>query len=190
MTIEELGINGAWLLSPDIFKDNRGEFYEWFRSDLARKATGIDFEVSQANISESQLGVIRGMHFSISKQKQAKYITCIAGRIRDVVLDVRVNSKTFGKHIIVELDSVNRSTILIQSGLAHGFLSLEDNSKVCYLQTSNYDPENEFSIFPLDPSLKIDWNFPLDSVIISERDRSSPVLKSLKDKNILPELLF
>jgi dTDP-4-dehydrorhamnose 3,5-epimerase len=185
--MEELGIEGAWLFTPEIHKDDRGNFYEWFRRDLAHKATGIDFETSQVNISESQFGVIRGMHYSIAKQKQAKYVTCIAGRIRDVILDVRVNSKTFGKHIIVELDSLSKRSVLIQPGLAHGFLSLENNSRVCYLQTTKYDPQSEFSIFPLDPSLKINWNFPLDSMIIAERDNSAPVLNSLRDKKMLPD---
>jgi len=187
--MEELGIEGAWLFTPEIHKDDRGNFCEWFRADLVKEVSGLQFEIPQANFSESNFGVIRGIHFSNSKLGQAKYITCLTGKIKDVIVDVRVNSITFGQHIVIELDSANRKSILIQSGLAHGFLSLENNSRVCYLQTSEYDPEYELSIFPLDPMLGIEWNFPEESMIVSQRDRTSPLLESLKDRSLLPKFI-
>lgn len=190
MNVEKLGLKGAWLFTPEIHKDTRGDFYEWFKADLIKEVSDLQFDISQANFSESNFGVIRGMHYSLSKLGQAKYLTCTAGKIRDIILDIRINSKTFGRHIVVDLDSKFRKSVLIPSGLAHGFLSLANNSRVCYLQTSNFDPDYEFSIFPLDPSLQIEWNFPAESMIISDRDRNSPTFKTLKEQNLLPELVM
>ncbi len=96
MHIEELDIEGAWVVTPQIHGDDRGAFLEWFRSDRFREATGHDLKLTQANCSVSARGTVRGIHFADVPPGQAKYVQCFAGRILDVVVDIRVGSPTFG----------------------------------------------------------------------------------------------
>ena len=176
MELKPLGIEGAWLAESPVWSDERGFFREWFKSKDVKAATGIDFSIEQANISQSQRGVIRGIHYSLAPQGQAKWITCINGSIRDVIVDIRPSSQTFGKSIHVALDGLDGRAVLIAPGLGHGFASLADSSTIAYLLSSPYSPTEEFEINPLDPALGIDWGVDLSVVSLSEKDKSAPTL--------------
>ena len=178
MKIEELEISGAWLAHSSIIKDDRGNFREWFKADEIEAVTGHSFSVRQANISTSNKGVLRGIHYSIAPQGQAKWITCISGSIWDVVVDLRPSSSTFKSWIGVELNAESGDAVFISNGLGHGFMSLENNSTVSYLLTSPYSPTEEFEIFPLDPELAISW--PLENPSLSTKDKSAPTFANRK----------
>ena len=187
MELKPLGIEGAWLAESPVWSDERGFFREWFKSGDIKDATGIDFSIQQANISQSQRGVIRGIHYSLAPQGQAKWITCINGSIRDVIVDIRPNSPTFSKSVHVDLDGQDGKAILIGDGLGHGFASLAASSTIAYLLSSPYSPAEEFEINPLDPVLGIDWGLDLSEVSRSEKDKNAPTLTGRASEGKLPK---
>ena len=178
MIVTPLGIDGAWLIEAPTFPDNRGVFREWFLEDLSEKSDLPKFVVKQANTSISKKGVIRGIHYSSPEDGQSKLVTCTSGSILDVIVDLRHESKNFGKSVSVELSSENGSSVFISSGLGHGFQALEDNVAVTYLLDKKYNPVSEFGVNPLDENLGIKWKS-ID-VVISEKDRNSQNFLDLK----------
>jgi dTDP-4-dehydrorhamnose 3,5-epimerase len=184
MKIEKLGIEGVWLGRSAILADNRGNFREWFKSTEISEMTGKEFKVEQSNTSTSKKGVIRGIHYSLAQKGQGKWITCISGSIWDVVVDIRPSSPTYKKWIGMELSANEGTSILISEGLGHAFLSLEDNSVVSYLLTTQYSPSEEFEINPLDPELGISW--PGSSNFMSVKDSSAPDLQTRYQQGNLP----
>ncbi len=182
-------IEGVWLAQSPVWADDRGTFREWFRSSEISAVTGIAFEVKQANISISHQGVVRGIHYSLAPQGQAKWVTCIAGSIIDVIVDIRPNSKTYGQHIAVHLNAGDGRAVLIASGLGHGFISLENNTAISYLLSSPYSPKEEFEINPMDDALGINWVGQLTEgveVILSPKDANAPTLAEQSKNGNLP----
>jgi dTDP-4-dehydrorhamnose 3,5-epimerase len=191
MELTPLGIEGVWLAESPAWKDNRGIFREWFKYEEIKSKTKFDFSVQQANISVSNKGVIRGIHYSLAPEGQAKWITCVSGSIMDVVVDIRPGSPTYKNIEYVHLNSRNERSLLIANGLGHGFISLEENSTIVYLLSSRYSQENEFEIIPTDTDLNIDWHLQLVSgsgLIISTKDSQAPTLKERKQNHQLPKL--
>lgn len=186
MHIEEMGINGAWLAYSTIHRDSRGSVREWFKADEIQQLTGRNFEVQQANISISNKGVIRGIHYSLALVGQAKWITCVSGAIWDVVVDIRPNSPTFKEWVGVELDAEHGNAIFLAENLGHAFIALDENTVVSYLLTSKYSSEEEYEINPLDPELAISW--PNAFPILSQKDAEAPTLLSQLHLNKLPKI--
>jgi dTDP-4-dehydrorhamnose 3,5-epimerase len=188
MELTPLGIEGAWLAETPVWSDDRGFFREWFRRDEIYTKTGFDFSVQQANISESGFGVIRGIHYSLAPQGQAKWITCLSGSILDVIVDIRPNSPTFKKIEYVNLEAKSEQSLLIGAGLGHGFVSLNEKSVVSYLLNSKFNPLTEYSINFFDKELNIQFENSLKDVktTLSTKDRSAPKLKELQMQNLLP----
>ena len=176
MKLMPLGIDGAWVAESSVWSDDRGFFREWFKSDEIKNATGRDFEVEQANVSLSSAGTLRGIHYSIAPRGQAKWITCVSGSIQDVIVDIRPDSKTFGKWLDIELKCDSGKSVLISERLGHGFLALEDNTAVAYLVSTPFSPTDEFEINPLDEEIGINWGMDLSSLKISEKDKIAPTL--------------
>ena len=176
MKLTPLGIDGAWLAESPVWSDDRGFFREWFKSEDVKAATGQDFGIEQANISLSSAGTLRGIHYSIAPRGQAKWITCVSGSIQDVIVDIRSDSKTFGKWIDVELKGDSGKAVLIGESLGHGFLALEDNTLVAYLVSTAFSPTNEFEINPLDENIGIKWGTDWTSLKISRKDQNAPGL--------------
>jgi dTDP-4-dehydrorhamnose 3,5-epimerase len=176
MELRPLGIEGAWLATSSVWKDERGSFREWFKSADILDATGLDFSVAQANISESKRGVVRGVHYSLAAVGQAKWITCVTGAIRDVTVDIRPGSATYGKYEFVDLVGKDGQAVLIGAGLGHGFVSMMDGSTVAYLVTSTFSPSEEFEINPLDPAIGIEWGLPVGELLLSPKDAIAPSL--------------
>jgi dTDP-4-dehydrorhamnose 3,5-epimerase len=187
MRIERTQLDGVWIIHNEIFTDHRGNFQEWFQSEKFAIHTGIDFNPRQANSSISQKGVIRGIHYSTAKDGQAKLVTCMSGQILDVIFDLRLGSETFGQHVSVPLKAQDGKSVYISEGLGHSFISLEEKSNLVYLLSSMYDPKFEHEIHPLDATLGFKW--PLEEVILSEKDATAPSFNLQLQANNLPRMV-
>ena len=185
MTAKPLSIHGAWLLQSRVFADDRGTFSEWFKSSLLTELTGETFEPVQANVSVSNVGVIRGIHYSLAPRGQAKLVTVLQGSIMDVAIDARVGSPTFGQYVSVELHAGDGQTMFLRSDMAHAFQALEDNTVVSYLVSSEYSPTDEKEISPMCSTLNIQWAKNLQ-VVLSEKDRIAPNITQQSAANLLP----
>jgi len=176
MLITRTEIEGLVIIQPKIFADSRGYFLESFNSETLRKE-GINFNPVQDNESKSVKGVIRGLHYQLNPRSQAKLIRVVEGKIFDVALDLRKNSKTFGKWYGIELDSDSKNQLFIPQGFAHGFSVLSDIAIVQYKCDNLYNPAMERSINIFDSELNIDWKIDKNSCIISDRDVENPLFK-------------
>jgi dTDP-4-dehydrorhamnose 3,5-epimerase len=176
MELTPLGIEGVWLAQSPIWSDDRGFFREWFKSEDIENETGREFGIEQANISLSSRGTLRGIHYSIAPRGQAKWITCVAGSIKDVIVDIRSDSKSFGQWIEIELKGDSGKAVLISEGLGHGFLALEDNTAVAYLVSTPFSPTHEYEINPLDEKIAINWGMETSELKISDKDKNAPTL--------------
>jgi dTDP-4-dehydrorhamnose 3,5-epimerase len=184
--VEALDVDGAWLFTPRIHRDDRGSFAEWFKHAELGADLGHPMEIAQANGSVSRRGVIRGIHFSDVPPGQAKYVTCVSGAIMDVVVDLRVGSPGFGRWEAVRLDDMNRRALYIAEGLGHAFAALSDQATVLYLCSTPYAPGREHGVHPLDPAIGIAW--PDDvSAILSDKDAAAPSLAQARAAGLLPE---
>ncbi|MGH9272396.1 MAG: dTDP-4-dehydrorhamnose 3,5-epimerase family protein [Ilumatobacteraceae bacterium] len=192
MDIEPLTIHGALRVTTEQHRDDRGSFLEWFRDDRFRDAMGHEFHMAQANCSVSAAGVLRGIHYTDVPPGQAKWVTCVAGAVFDVVVDLRVGSPTFARWEAVVLDDDDRRAVYLGEGLGHAFLALTDGATVVYACSNRYDPEHDHEVNPLDPELAIDWpavgrdGTPLFTVL-SAKDRAAPTLASAADAGLLPQ---
>nr|WP_202510263.1 dTDP-4-dehydrorhamnose 3,5-epimerase [Streptomyces sp. SID5643] len=180
-----MGIEGAWVLEPKIFPDDRGSFHEWYRGAEFREATGYDLSLAQANCSVSRRGVLRGVHFADVPPGQAKYVTCVRGAVLDVVIDIRVGSPTYGKSEAVRLDDDTRHAVFLAEGLGHAFMALTDDATVVYLCSEGYAPGREHGIHPLDPALGIEWPEGV-TPLLSPKDEQAPTLAEAERQGLLP----
>lgn len=174
----ETRLAGLVLLAPDVRGDERGFFLETFRIDAYREL-GINLPFVQDNHSRSVWGTLRGLHFQIDPG-QAKLIRCARGAIRDVVVDIRRSSPTFGEHEAFDLDDRSHHQLFVPVGFAHGFCVVSDEADVTYKVSSYYDPATEAGIAWDDPALGIEW--PVEDPIVSERDRSNPSLAEFSER--------
>jgi dTDP-4-dehydrorhamnose 3,5-epimerase len=182
-----LGISGAFHVRNVVHGDDRGEFTEWFRIDKLEETTGYRFGVRQANLSRSKKGVVRGIHFADVPPGQAKLVTCLKGSIRDVVVDIRVGSPTFGTWEYVDLDDTSRDAVLLPVGVGHAFVATEDDTLVAYLVSDVYTPHAEHGIHPLDSDLAIDFGLPHDELLLSPKDADAPTLAEAQAAGLLPQ---
>lgn len=176
-------LNGPLYLEPDVHPDARGTFHEWFRASEFEELTGYPFDLQQANMSFSVRGTLRGLHFSEVPPAQAKFVVCAEGAVYDVLVDIREGEKTFGAWAGYELSAQNRAGLYVPPGFAHGFVALED-STVCYLTTSEWQPGREHGIDPFDGELDISW--PTLDYLLSDKDREAPTLKQAAEEGWLP----
>ena len=189
MEFTPLGIEGAWLAKSPVWEDNRGHFSEWFKREEILLKTGIDFSVQQSNVSLSNRGVIRGIHYSLAPEGQAKWVICSRGAIIDYIVDLRTNSPTFKSFKSAQLRESDGNAILISAGLGHGFLSLEDSSQITYLLSSEFSAEHEFGINPFDLDLNIDWKkYCSTEFILSKKDKEAPTIQELLYTSLLPKI--
>ena len=173
MNIIETGLKGLIIIQPKVFTDTRGYFFESFNQDSFSKA-GISFTPVQDNESKSSRGVIRGLHYQLNPQAQAKLIRVVEGKIYDVAVDIRQESLTFGKWFGIELDSESKKQLMIPRGFAHGFSVLSDIAVIQYKCDNVYNPQLERGISLRDPELNIDWKLDGINVIISDKDLRNP----------------
>jgi dTDP-4-dehydrorhamnose 3,5-epimerase len=175
MDVRELGLPGLLEITPRIFEDERGFFFESYNRDAFVKA-GLDMVFVQDNQSFSQKGVVRGLHFQHKPWGQGKLARVLVGRALDVVVDIRRSSPTFGQHFTLELDAKRQNMIWVPEGFAHGFTALED-TVFHYKCTNTYHKNSESGILWNDPSLGIDWQ--VDHPIVSAKDEQLGLLAHL-----------
>ena len=186
MDLRELSVPGAWELTPQVHRDDRGTFTEWFTESAFGAMTGHRFDLRQANCSVSAAGVLRGLHFAQLPPGQAKYVTCVRGAVFDVVVDIRVGSPTYGCWDSVLLDDVDHRSTYISEGLAHGFVAMQDQSTVMYLCSTPYAPQREHTIAATDPAIGIEWPLPAAQLLLSGRDATAPSLAEVRESGLLP----
>ena len=174
-TIEDIEIDGPLLISPRIFEDNRGFFYESWNKESFFKLTNKNLNFVQDNHSKSSLGVLRGLHYQLQPYPQGKLVRCIKGSIFDVIVDLRLESKTFGKWAGEVLSQDNFKEIWIPEGFGHGFLTISETAEVVYKTTNYWQKNFERTILWNDKRISIKW--PLEYL-----HPKSPIL-SIKDKN-------
>ncbi|MBN1639191.1 MAG: dTDP-4-dehydrorhamnose 3,5-epimerase [Ignavibacteriales bacterium] len=176
MKIEKTNIDKLLIIQPDIFKDDRGYFFESYNS-LRYKGLGINTLFVQDNISKSTKNTIRGLHYQIGNSAQGKLCQVLLGEVLDVAVDVRFGSKTFGKYFSIILSEENKTQLYIPPGFAHGFAVLSDIAIFSYKCTAHYNKDSERTIIYNDSDLNIDWK--IGNPILSEKD-----LNGIKFKNI------
>ena len=172
-------INGLIICQPNKIHDNRGFFSEIFRKDLLEKFVGYKINFCQENLSESKFGVLRGLHFQKQPFSQSKLVSVIKGKILDVVVDLRKDSKHYGKYFSIELDDIENKQLFIPKGFAHGFIVLSETAKVCYKVDNFYNFKSECGLKYNDPKLNIDWKINPNSIIVNEKDTLYPSLNSI-----------
>ena len=163
-------IPGVWVLEPRVFEDARGYFMETWREEDFNRAIGHEVHFVQDNQSMSSRGVLRGLHFQKGEASQAKLVRVLQGTVVDVAVDLRKNSPTFGKYVMVELSAENKKQLFIPRGFAHGFQVLSETAVFTYKVDNRYAPETECSIRYNDTTIGIDWPIKGDDVILSEKD--------------------
>lgn len=166
------------IFEPHMHSDERGYFFESYNESVFLQA-GLDIRWVQDNQSSSQYGVIRGFHFQAPPHAQTKLIRVLAGRILDVVIDIRKGSPAFGQSFSIELSAANKKQLLVPKGFAHGFSVLSDQAEVLYKCDSLYHKPSEQGILYADPDLATDWGIPANRALVSEKDKVLPLLKEL-----------
>lgn len=169
-------MNEPKILIITAYEDNRGLFYESF-SEYFMQQNGINCAFIQDNHSISKKNVIRGLHYQWN-EPQDKLVRVSNGSIMDVIVDIRLTSKTYGKVFYYELSSSNRKQLWIPAGFAHGFISLEDNTHVQYKTSKKYNHSGESGIHPFDPCLNIQWGITPDQCVLSKKDSELPLFES------------
>lgn len=184
MKLTPLSIDGAYIVESPVWPDNRGFFREWFkRSDFG--AQGIDFPIQQANLSVSKRDVVRGLHYSLAPEGQAKVVTCAFGELDDVLVDIRVGSPTFAAVEVVHLCADEERSVYVPAGLAHGFCVTSEIGALAYLLSSPFNAAMELEIDPFDPALNVPWTL-AGSAVVSDKDANAPSLESRLSSGELP----
>ena len=174
MKFTELEIADVWLLTPDLIEDNRGVFRRSFCS-VEFKQHGLEPTVLQGNISENRKAkTLRGFHYQTAPYQEAKTLTCLAGSVFDIVVDIRPNSSTFLKWISIELSSENRQSLYLPSGCANAYITKSNNTLVHYYMSEVYVPDAYRGFSFADPQFSFDW--PFQPTEISEKDQNLPNL--------------
>ena len=174
-TVEKTDIDGVLVLTPRVFDDGRGCFFETF-SEKALEVVGIGFHTCQENhIVNKGAGVIRGLHFQNSPCAQAKIVRCIRGVVDDVAVDLRKGSPTYLRWVMVELSEENRRQLFLPKGFAHGVISRSEYSEIQYVVDAPYCPQQDRNIRDDEPLIGVLWN--CDRPILSLKDRNAPSLE-------------
>lgn len=178
LKVIETILSGCLIIEPAIMKDQRGYFFESFNSNRFNKAVACEINFIQDNQSFSKRGVLRGLHFQKGSFSQAKLVRVIEGEVLDVVVDIRQDSSTFGRHFSILLSSENKKQLFIPRGFAHGFVVLSKVAQFFYKCDNYYNKASEGGIAYNDPSLNIDWQIDEKELIVSEKDLLLPSLQN------------
>jgi dTDP-4-dehydrorhamnose 3,5-epimerase len=182
MNTSVTSISGPMVLKPKRFGDARGWFSESWNQKTFARSTGVLCDFVQDNFAHSaQRGTLRGLHFQVPPAAQGKLIQVVRGSVFDVIVDLRRDSATFGRHHAENLTASGGEQLWVPEGFAHGYCTLEDDTLVFYKVTAFYDPAADRGLAFDDPALGIDWPVPSAAATLSERDRRHPVLADLPD---------
>ncbi|MGN8071722.1 dTDP-4-dehydrorhamnose 3,5-epimerase [Mucilaginibacter sp. SG564] len=181
MTITPTPIEGLIVLTPRIFNDDRGYFFESFNEKVFIDAIGSKIQFVQDNESFSIKGVLRGLHLQKGEHAQSKLVRVTQGEVLDVAVDLRKNSSTYGQHHSVLLTADNHKQFFIPKGFAHGFVVLSDTAIFQYKCDNFYNTQAEGGLNYADPALNINWQLGNDELIVADKDNQLPFLKELTD---------
>ena len=171
---------GCFIIEPKIIEDQRGYFMESFNEKTFQNGVEQEVHFVQDNQSFSTQGVLRGLHYQTGNHAQAKLVRVLSGEVLDVAVDIRPDSSTFGKHVSISLSGENQKQFFVPRGFAHGFLVLSETATFLYKCDNFYNKESEGGIIYSDSTLNIDWQFPTENLIISEKDTVLPNLENAK----------
>jgi len=180
MKFIETKLKGCFILEPNIINDERGYFTESFNAKAFQEGIGQEITFVQDNQSFSSKGVLRGLHYQCGEHAQAKLVRVLQGEVLDVAVDLRPNSPTFGQYEAAFLSGENQKQFFVPRGFAHGFLVLSETATFFYKCDNFYNKESEGGLMYNDETVNIDWGFPLDKLIISEKDQVLPILENVK----------
>ncbi|MCG5500801.1 dTDP-4-dehydrorhamnose 3,5-epimerase [Ectothiorhodospira lacustris] len=178
MEAKRLAIPEVVLLTPRVFGDERGFFYESFNARAFEAAVGVQAEFVQDNHSRSAKGVLRGLHYQLPPHAQGKLVRVVQGEVFDVAVDIRRSSPTFGQWVGAVLSAQNRRQLWIPPGFAHGFLTLSEVAEFLYKTTDFYAPECERCIAWSDPKIGIAWPFEGEPVLSGKDQEGVPLVKA------------
>jgi dTDP-4-dehydrorhamnose 3,5-epimerase len=173
-------LQGCYIIEPKIIQDERGYFMESFNEKTFQNGVGQVVHFVQDNQSFSTKGVLRGLHYQTGEHAQAKLVRVLQGEVLDVAVDIRPDSPTFGQYEAVLLSDENKKQFFVPRGFAHGFLVLSETATFFYKCDNFYNKESEGGIAFNDKTINIDWQFSLEDLIISEKDKVQPTLKNAK----------
>lgn len=173
MPFQSTPFPGLLVYEPQVFHDERGYFMESYNAGVFREA-GIDAHFVQDNQARSQYGVIRGLHYQCGEYAQAKLVRVLQGEVLDVVVDLRQDSPTYGRHFAIRLSEENRLQLFVPRGFAHGYAVLSHEAVFFYKCDNFYHRPSEGGLHPFDPSMEVDWGIPPAQRILSEKDRMLP----------------
>ena len=174
MIVEKTHIEGLLIITPTVFEDDRGYFFESYNKHSFKKETGLDIDFVQDNESKSSYGTLRGLHYQTGSFAQAKLVRVLSGNVLDIAVDIRENSETYGKYFSLELSDDNKKQLLIPRGFAHGFVVLSEEAIFTYKCDNYYNKEAEGGIIFNDSHLNIDWKIDPAEIILSEKDKQHP----------------
>lgn len=180
MEFQKTAIKDCFVITPKVFRDDRGYFMENYNQNTFFDGTGLKVNFVQDNISESSYGVIRGLHAQRGEHAQAKLVSVLKGEVLDVVVDLRKDSSTHGKVVTAILNDDNKKQLFAPRGCFHGFAVLSEKVTFFYKCDNFYNKEADYGIFYNDESLLIDWQIPLEKRILSEKDQHLPLIANLK----------
>src|SRR5690606_22084120 len=167
-------LEGCIIIEPTVFGDNRGHFFESFNEKLFNELTGTRTHFVQYNQSFSSRGVLRGLHAQVGEFAQAKLVRVLQGKVLDVAVDARKDSKTFGKYVAVELSAENNRQLFIPRGFLHGFVVLSEAATFFYKCDNFYNKHAEWGVRFDDFYLNIDWRLAHDELNVSDKDNILP----------------
>lgn len=174
MTITQTGIEKLLIITPNVFEDDRGYFFEAFNKKIFREKTGLDINFVQDNESHSTYGTLRGLHYQLPPHSQSKLVRVISGEVLDVAVDLRKDSKTYGEHFSLILSEKNKKQLFIPKGFAHGFVVLSKKTTFSYKCDDFYNFKAEGGIIYNDSTLNIDWKLDQVDLILSQKDLLLP----------------
>lgn len=179
MKIESLPLAGLAKITPTRLGDNRGYFSEVFKEKLFRESVADVSFVQENESLSAAVGTVRGLHFQLQPFEQGKLVRCVAGRVFDVAVDIRVGSMTYGQWYGLELSRQNGEQLWIPAGFAHGFATLEPYCIISYKVTAPYSAVSDRGLLWSDPAIGIVWPLPLENAILSDKDKLQPTLAEL-----------
>ncbi len=179
--VTELELDGVLLIEPQVFSDDRGFFIETYNKDRYSQA-GLDITFTQDNHSNSNKGVIRGLHYQL-KRPQGKLVSAVKGVIFDVAVDIRLGSPTFGKWVGAILTEENHHQLYVPEGFAHGFSVLSEYADVCYKCTDIFVPGDAFGVLYSDKEIGINWHYD-GECYLSDKDKVCPTLADMPKENL------
>ena len=181
MKFTPTALEGCFIITPRIFNDDRGYFFESYNAQKFNEGIGSEITFVQDNQSFSTKGVLRGLHFQKGEYAQSKLVRVTRGEVLDVAVDLRKQSPTFGQSFSIVLSEENNQQFFIPRGFAHGFIVLSDIAVFQYKCDNYYNKASEGGLHYADPELNIDWGLPFDELLVSDKDKELPFLKDAPD---------